>query len=228
MASLAGEKKTSVLYSSYLSIKKYTSFASYPIVVVWMNYITSNYFICVLYRYQFYSHLVSTRMLPLRRMIRWTQHSRTRLNLPPNDPEVMFAAGFNFNKVINCATDTANVLISHVPALRAGTPPPPMAAQAAAKALQCGYPVLPDPDGVLRWFEHYAEALSSGRFAVEALYDEVPNSRGICLFPRAPPLGAAAVTRGIHVSAAPLFIAELSNITEDEADGDIQYFFAYR
>lgn len=33
-------------------------------------------------RYAFYSHVVSTRMLPLRRMVRWTQHSRARLGMP--------------------------------------------------------------------------------------------------------------------------------------------------
>ena len=167
-------------------------------------------------------------MLPLRRLVRWTNHSRTRLKLPQNDPEVMFAAGFNFNKVINCNTDTADVLISHVPALSDDIPPPPHAAQAEIKATTLGYPVLSDPDGVLRWFEYYSHALSSNRYAVEALHDEVPYSRGISLFPREPPLGAIAVTKGVHISAAPLFIPELSNIMEDGSDVDMQYFFAYR
>lgn len=31
--------------------------------------------------YSFYSHLVSCRMLPLRRMVRWTKHIRERLGM---------------------------------------------------------------------------------------------------------------------------------------------------
>ena len=165
-------------------------------------------------------------MLPLRRMTRWTEHTRRRLNLPSNDPRVLFAAGFNFNKLLHCVTNTGEVLVSHIPALKPGLAPPPFAAEAALLAQQHGYPLLPEPDAMLQWFEYYADALHSGRFAVESLYDEIPNSRGISLFSRHPPGGGIAITRGIHISAAPVFIPELSNIT-DVDDGDMQYFFAY-
>jgi hypothetical protein len=49
-------------------------------------------------------------------------------------------------------------------------------------------------DGVLRWFEAYAAALTSGRFGVEPLDGEYPESLGICLFPQLPPWRAEAVT----------------------------------
>jgi F-box protein 3 len=171
-------------------------------------------------------------------MTRWTQHFRTRLNLPDNDPDVMFAAGFNFNKVINCITNTGDVMVSHVPGLtRHGegaqsppkSPPPAFSAIAALQAQDLGYPVLSSPsapDATLQWFEFYAEALSNNRFTMEILYDEIPTSTGICLFPRHFPLGPSANTRGIHVTASPLFIPELSNL-RDVDDGDMQYFFAY-
>lgn len=167
-------------------------------------------------------------------MTRWTQHFRTRLNLPDTDPDVLFAAGFNFNKVIHCVTNTGDVMVSHVPGLMRGnttneSPPwrlPAFAPQAALQAQELGYSVLSQPDDTLQWFEFYAEALFSNKFSMETLYDEVPNSTGICLFPRLPPHGPSAITRGIQVSASPLFIPELSNL-RDVDDGDMQYFFAY-
>lgn len=176
-------------------------------------------------------------MLPLRRMTRWTLHFRTRLNLPDDDPQVLFAAGFNFNKVIHCITNTGDVMVSNVPGLtrynteqgERGPQPTKFSAQAALHAQEHGYPVLPpaqQPDAMLQWFEFYAEALASDRFTMETLYEEFSNSLGICLFPRRPPLGPSTITRGIKVSASPLFIPELSNL-RDVDDGDMQYFFAY-
>jgi F-box protein 3 len=79
---------------------------------------------------------------------------------------------------------------------------------------------------MLQWFEFYAEALDSDRFTMETLYEEFSDSLGICLFPRRPPLGPSTITRGINVSASPLFIPELSNLRGVD-DGDMQYFFAY-
>jgi hypothetical protein len=57
-------------------------------------------------------------------------------------------------------------------------------------------------DGVLRWFEAFAEALSAGRFAVEALEGDYPESVGISLFPQLPPWRSEAVTevRRAHLS----------------------------
>lgn len=42
--------------------------------------------------YSFYSHLVSTRMLPLRRAVRWTRTAHTQLGFEPGDRRVLFAA----------------------------------------------------------------------------------------------------------------------------------------
>ena len=64
-------------------------------------------------------------------------------------------------------------------------------------------------DGVLRWFEAYAEALTSGRFGVEQLLEdpeppppgheheahEHPNSFGISLFPQRAPWRSEAITQ---------------------------------
>lgn len=42
--------------------------------------------------YSFYSHLVSCRMLPLRRMVKWTRTARAQLDFPLSDRRVLFAA----------------------------------------------------------------------------------------------------------------------------------------
>lgn len=42
--------------------------------------------------YSFYSHLVSCRMLPLRRLVRWTNTAHAQLGFPPGDQRALFAA----------------------------------------------------------------------------------------------------------------------------------------
>lgn len=42
--------------------------------------------------YSFYSHLVSTRMLPLRRLVRWTRTAHSQLGFDAGDRRVLFAA----------------------------------------------------------------------------------------------------------------------------------------
>lgn len=78
---------------------------------------------------------------------------------------------------------------------------------------------------MLRWFEAFAAALASGRFAVEPLEAEHPQSLGLCLFPQTPPLRAEAVTEGVRVRACPLFVPELTQAWEVD---ERHYFFAYR
>lgn len=81
---------------------------------------------------------------------------------------------------------------THVGPLTLLAPPLLCGAVLCCAALPC----LPagSRDGVLRWFEAYAAALSSGRFAVEQLQEEYPKSLGISLFPQLPPWRAEAVT----------------------------------
>lgn len=161
--------------------------------------------------YSFYSHLVSCRMLPLRRMVKWTRTARAQLDFPLSDRRVLFAASHNFNKMVYC--DAADGLVK-VASVDKETCLQAVPADAAG-----GAPL----DGSLRWFEAYAAALSSGAFAVETLDSEYPASIGICLFPQLPPGRSEAVTEGVRVCACPLFIPELTQASEEER----QYFFAY-
>lgn len=159
--------------------------------------------------YSFYSHLVSNRMLPLRRMVRWTRTAHSQLGFDAGDCRVLFAASHNFNKMVYCDGVDGSVRIATVDKVT------------CLQAVPAGEPGV--NDGVLRWFEAYADALSSGRFAVEALEGEYPESVGISLFPRLPPWRSEAVTEGVRVHAAPLFIPELTKLSQ----GERQYFFAY-
>lgn len=52
----------------------------------------------------------------------------------------------------------------------------------SARLCVCAGPAA--TDGMLRWFEAYAAALGSGRFAVELLDPELPQSRAITLYPQ--------------------------------------------
>lgn len=126
---------------------------------------------------------------------------------------VLFAASFNFGKVVYCNTVTAGVEIASVDK------------QARLQAVPPSLPNTP-PDGVLRWLSAYAERLTSGAFAVEAIYPQVGDTRGIVLYARAPPQEAEAITQGIKVLSSPLFIPELSHV-EADPDEPGQWFYAY-
>ncbi|KAL4458786.1 hypothetical protein ABPG75_013651 [Micractinium tetrahymenae] len=161
--------------------------------------------------YSFYSHLVSCRMLPLRRMVKWTRTAHTQLDFPRGDKRALFAASHNFNKMVYCDAADGLVKIACVDK------------ENCLQAVPADAAGDPARDGALRWFEAYAAALSSGAFAVEALDAENPATIGICLFPQLPPGRSEAVTEGVRVRACPLLIPELTQV----AEGERQYFFAY-
>ena len=80
---------------------------------------------------------------------------------------------------------------------------------------------------MLRWFEAFAAALASGKFGVELIAPELgPVTRGISLFPRQPPECSVAVTRGVRVTACPLFVPEQAKLDKDAFKQ--QYLFCYR
>lgn len=158
--------------------------------------------------YAFYNHMVSTRMLPLRRLVRWTRTAHTQLGFPAGDQRVLIAASHNFGKMIYCSASDGMVRVASVDK------------STCLDAVPAGDGAC---DGVLRWFEAYAEALSAGRFAVEALELEYAESRSISLFPQLQPWCSQAVTEGVRVEGCPLFIPELTQASDPEPS----YFFAY-
>lgn len=160
--------------------------------------------------YSFYNHMVSTRMLPLRRLLRWTRTAHSTLGFGPEDRRVLFAASHNFNKMLYCDCRDGLVRIATVDKVTCL-----QAVPADSQAGAC--------DGVLRWFEEYAAALAAGRFGVEPLESEYAESRGISLFPQLPPWRSEAVTEGVRVCACPLFVPELTQVSNVERS----YFFSY-
>lgn len=161
--------------------------------------------------YSFYSHLVCTRMLPLRRLVRWTRTAHSQLGFPPRDQRALFAASHNFNKMVYCDGADGLPKIASVDK------------ETCLEAVPADTPGGMPRDGVLRWFEAYAFALSSGRFGVEVLEAEYPEGVGISLFPQLPPWRSEAVTEGVRVRVCPLFVPELTQISQN----DRQYFFTY-
>jgi F-box protein 3 len=65
-------------------------------------------------------------------------------------------------------------------------------------------------DALFVWLEAYADALTSGTFALARIIPEEPWSRGIVLFPNKPPLMKEAITQGIRVRVSTVFIPEES------------------
>jgi F-box protein 3 len=153
--------------------------------------------------YAFYSHVVSTRMLPLARALRWARALPASTNA--EGLIFPFAASFNFAKVVYVHVESGV----------------PCAATLDREALIPAVPALlheegPDPHydtaGALRWVEAYAAALEGGRFGVERLADGEPRSEGISLFPRTALARSEAVTRGVRIRAAALFVPEQSTL----------------
>ena len=172
-------------------------------------------------------------MLPLRRVVRWTEKIVPKQHPLHASGRVIFAAGFNFNKLLFCGGPSGEVGIlsaDKVSLIDATRRPdrPGDSAWVREVAERAGYDKSPSLDGMLCWFEAYAAALTSGEFAVEELYGEVPGSGGICLFPAKGPGLGERVTQGIRIRAAPLFVPELSNLSTSVAAEDQLYFFSYR
>mmetsp|Transcript_7207 Transcript_7207/g.15734 ORF Transcript_7207/g.15734 Transcript_7207/m.15734 type:complete len:446 (+) Transcript_7207:122-1459(+) len=141
--------------------------------------------------YSFYDELVSVRMLPLDRMIKWTtviQNGRL-----VNRNQILFAASFNFKKlfVVNSADASISVVSP-------GVLLPAVPTVAGAE------------DGVLRWLEEYARRLSCGYYCVELLDPELSSSASISLFPAQAPGMVKAVTRGVQVRGSCLYVPEHS------------------
>ncbi|GMH45191.1 hypothetical protein BSKO_13148 [Bryopsis sp. KO-2023] len=179
--------------------------------------------------YSFYNHFVCTRMLPLKRMVKWTKwmresdRMRERGSGEKRDPDehhyVLFAASYVFNKAFFLDTRDASVhawTVDRIHFMRA------IPEQRASGVL----------DGILRWMEVYADRLQDGTYQMTALLDDgedttaqqMDPSRGICLFPVTEPGLATAVTRGVQVRTSSLFAPELSMVS---TTGNATFTLAY-
>eukprot|EP00803_Ostreobium_quekettii_P000427 evm.model.scf_2120EXC.3 EVM.evm.TU.scf_2120EXC.3 scf_2120EXC:10457-15838(+) len=170
--------------------------------------------------YSVYEHVVCTRMLSLKRMVRWTQWYKTQGTLKEDDTRVVFAASYLFTKAIFVDTQDCSVLaLTH---------------NRKRTLRMCPDDPYPGSrDGVLRWMETYTEALNNGVYKVAPILppDDVMNdprdaqfSNGINLFPMKEPALVSACTHGVQVRSSSLFLPELSEFHED---GMPSYTFGY-
>ncbi|KAG1659640.1 hypothetical protein FOA52_010223 [Chlamydomonas sp. UWO 241] len=169
--------------------------------------------------YQFYDHIVCSRMLPLARI----RKARAFINEvgmfhgapPAGSCHLPFAASVDFKKVFAVCMENGSIRVS-----------------------TNGDPVLAAPqpegstDGALRWFEEFSTRLSQGWYGVDTF--TLPGrrgsstdhtARGLCLFARVEAEGSpaeAAVTRGVRVRASPLYVPEISGRPDDPSS-----LFAY-
>jgi len=149
--------------------------------------------------YQLYDHLACVRMLPLARLVNYTQQFAEGGRLGSNS--IMFAADFHFKKYFLVSSVTGDVVVNTL-----------------GGALIPACPVTPTggpEDGALRWMEHFAEQLHTGVFRAAQLLNTDPNSRGISLFPCFGPGSSEEVTRGVRVQAGALLVPEKSRGTEE-------------
>lgn len=162
--------------------------------------------------YAFYHHLVSCRMLPLKRSIRMTKSLINQGELPEG-PMAVFAMNFNMNKLllVNLADGSMHTL-----------------SYSSNYVMPASAPdfVPSSCDGVLRWVEDYAGRLESGQYGVERLDPDEPWTRGISLFPRNAPALVECVTRGVRVRVSAVLVPEQCNDPMSGSEGG--YFFAYR
>lgn len=154
--------------------------------------------------YCFYENISSTRLFPLSRLLRYTRMCRD--NSIIGQESVVFAASFNFTKLFFLNTRTGQVRVTQ-----------------ADKRMT--FPAGPEgDDGLVAWFEEYVHRSLSGRYGIDVIIPELgESSRGILLFPRIEPFMTRAVTRGIVVSASPLFIPEQSI----ERGANTRFHYAY-
>ena len=151
----------------------------------------------VLGSYAVYDHCVSTRLLNLGAVVRHTRACRAAGFIAANSPLLLIAASFDLGKLVFVDALTADV---HV----------------ALRSRQL-HPACPPGggDGVLRWLERYASDLGAQRYAADEVEPGAPQTRGICLFPRLPPLLSVAVTNGVRVEASAVWMPEVSTETRD-------------
>ncbi|KXZ46223.1 hypothetical protein GPECTOR_46g292 [Gonium pectorale] len=158
--------------------------------------------------YSVYDHMVCTRMMPLQRAVQWTR----AMELHRIRPRINPAGGMFFQPnllAVACSFRVydklfvADVSTGGMWVVRRGMrgtmlePASPGETSAGRR------------DGLLDWFEEYANRLVSGNYQVAPLDDELAEgSRAISLFPLRPPGMAEAVTRGVRVRASVAYVPE--------------------
>lgn len=125
-----------------------------------------------------------TRVLPWRAAAQAPRHPR----LPADARVLAFAVSFQGQKVFVVNLDTGAISVNNDRSVFLPAAPPDSVPGAR--------------DGVLRWFEEYAERLGTGMYTYCGLDEELPAYRGICLFPQQPPQVRVSTTHACEASTS--------------------------
>ena len=158
--------------------------------------------------YNAYDHLVCTRLLPLARMVSWSKKVREAVD-HAGDHCVVFAASFNMKKILLLDAQDGTVHILMSDGLHLASPAFKEAPAAAAAAAAPPPSRVASMDGLSRWFETWAERLTSGVYERSALLPEhAEMSMGVSILPVRGPAVSRTVTRGIEVIGRSIYAVE--------------------
>lgn len=164
--------------------------------------------------YAFYDHVVSTRLLPLHRLVSWTKKLRNHMAAAASVDStlVLIAASFLFNKlvVVDSASTEVRVCLQDK---RTSVP------GAAATPGEGG--------GMLQWLEEFAVRVASRRFRVITESSAgIPATLSLSLLDCSLPAASEAVTNGVRIIAMAVFVPEHSRLLP-ETPALSRYFFSY-
>lgn len=148
----------------------------------------------------FYDAVISVRLCSLASSQKWTTDLRTAGLLPKDCVVIAHNLQVSRLYILDCKTGQVSV------SLRERDP-----ATRFIRRVPC-CPESPDGDGILRWFETYVALLHNGYFGVMRRYSDfsTPIPPVIRVYPERGPFHSVAVTRGVEVSAAVVYIPERS------------------
>lgn len=158
--------------------------------------------------YSAYDEVASVRLFPLPLIAAWTHFFRKRAGLPRS--WLVVAGSFNLRKAVFLNGDTGLLHVGPV-----GLTPPagghtvtPLG-RANLNAMRAVPEALTDGSDLIAWFGALGAALQDGLYVAEPLVPLNPSTRGLCLFPRAPPKASNASARGVRIVASAVYCPEI-------------------
>ncbi|KAL3684641.1 hypothetical protein R1sor_002663 [Riccia sorocarpa] len=175
----------------------------------------NNFFLGLLGGYHVYEHFVNVRLLSLKEMVKLTNLVLPRLYPAGDVKRIMIARSCNFGKFffVDCNDGLVYVGTGRL--------------EEDAEMMPCvplQEPNSSPKDGMLRWLENFSHCLQNGMYGVRQ-HDY--GFRSISLFPLKEPSCTQAITYGLQVKCAAVFLPELSRIEVPGESNDESYMFAY-
>ncbi|DBA73013.1 hypothetical protein WJX79_006040 [Trebouxia sp. C0005] len=157
--------------------------------------------------YSFYDHIVCTRLMPIEKAAQATIRLRNRNGHIDYGDCVQLTGSIMTRKHFMLVDEGSQMRVSTCDDDRSWDAAPPGG-----------------NDAMLRWLEAFASVLKDQLGCCHLL--ERMNSFGICLHPAHEPWQRVAVTKGVKVQAASIFVPELSKL-RCSYDAEEAFFFSY-